>query len=65
MNLSYEPEVAWGNVGPYDLVPEGEDRVYIVDSRLGGQVEDVAESIGDAIVEALRQCAWDILLGLN
>lgn len=64
MKLSYEPEMAWGNVGPYDLVPDGQDRVYIVDSRQGGQVVDVAESITDAIVAATRQCTWDILLGL-
>lgn len=64
MKLCYEPEMAWGNVGPYDLVPDGEDLVYIVDSRLSGEVVDVAESINDAIVAAARQCTWDILLGL-
>ena len=64
MKPPYEPEMAWGNIGPYDLVPDGEDRVYIVDSRLGGEVVDVAESINDAIVAAARQCTWDILLGV-
>ena len=65
MKLRYEPEMAWGNIGPYDLVPDGDGLVYIVDSRLGSEVVDVAGSIDDAIVAAQRQCNWDTLLGLH
>lgn len=66
MKLQYEPDDVLGNVGPYDLVSKpGSDRIFVVDSRLNGEVADeVEEGFNTALIAASRQYNFDHLLGL-